>query len=187
MCWFPRADTAFTPQVEVLAAIEQAQSALKELEAEEEEEKRAAREAERKAAHEEARKARAEGDDAEEGKSHRAELTEDNLSQWNEELGERAPGDAGHDSKSVAESLLSRASAAESIRSVHSKKSLAAVVAREKHAAASPLPAISEDKPARPAPVVPPLIVVVDESGGAREKKKKHVSQLPYMNRNPSV
>jgi len=81
---------------------------------------------------------------------------------------------------------MSNVSAAESIRSVHSKKSLQAVINREKKKIAATMPAITEGDEAY-FKAAPPVIVTHDETGGSRITKKGLVSQLPYMNRNPAV
>jgi len=81
---------------------------------------------------------------------------------------------------SLADSVMSSAS---SIKMVHSKRSLQAVIDRTKSA----LPTVDEDAPGLPPPVEPPRIAVLNTTGDAIEDKKKLVSQLGYMNRNPSV
>lgn len=179
---------AFVDDVEVMAAIEQAKRALDDLDKEDEEAAAEERRLEREQRIAEARANAVEGknpDAGEDGGSVRRELTEDALSEWDEGEGKAADrGDAG--------SIVSAASTAvESIRSVHSKKSISAVIERERKAlrmAEPPMGTIAEDvSPKKPPPVVPPLISVIDESGGSRIAKQKHVSQLPYMNRNPAV
>lgn len=91
-------------------------------------------------------------------------------------------GGGGDDSKSLADTVLSSAS---SIRQVHSKKSLAAVIERAK-SKASGLEAIAEEGGALPR-VEPPVVAVINDVADGIAAKKKLVSQLPYMNRNPSV
>ena len=88
------------------------------------------------------------------------------------------------DSKSLADSVLSTAS---SIRQVHSRKSIATVIDRMKRGGG--LGTIGEEV-AHLAPlpkVPPPVIATVDDSAHALADKKKLVSQLAFLNRNPSV
>jgi hypothetical protein len=87
------------------------------------------------------------------------------------------------DAKSVAESLLSTTS---SIRQVHSKKSLTAVIERAKKRSAETNEGGEGGAPSLPK-VEPPVIVVLNEFGEGLADKKKLVSQIPYMNRNPAV
>lgn len=88
---------------------------------------------------------------------------------------------ANDDASSIATSVLSSAS---SLRGVHSKRSLAAVIDRHmKESAAHAADALAaglEDVP-------PPRIVVVHDNAGALASKKALVSQLPYQHRNPAV
>ena len=88
-----------------------------------------------------------------------------------------------------AASVMSNISAAESIRSVHSKRSLQAVINREKSrmAPSGGLPIISESGAASAQALPQPRIVTHDDTGGSRITKKDLISQLPYMNRNPAV
>lgn len=86
-----------------------------------------------------------------------------------------------------------------SIRSVHSKRSLTAMIDRFKRdrdaaAARGGLEAVAEDseRPAsppalRPSPIEPPRIAVVTDKRDALEAKKQLVSQLPFQHRNPAV
>ena len=96
--------------------------------------------------------------------------------------------DAVDDTKSLADTVMSTAS---SIRQVHSKKSVAAMIERQKKKAEeSGLSAVPEDAPAHAAPlpkVTPPVVAVVDDTAAAIAEKKKLVSQLAFLNRNPAV
>ena len=110
------------------------------------------------------------------------------------------------DSVSLADTVMS---SAQSIRSVHSKRSLAALIDRQKakrqvcrgaprncvnlrlgvtcvlfSKAESQLEGINEEGSVG---VPSPRVAVVDEENGARLKNKTAVSRLPYMNRNPAV
>ncbi len=80
------------------------------------------------------------------------------------------------DGKSIASAL----SEAKSLRSIHSTKSLKAVINKIKEQG-STLTSIQETKMSEP------LIVKIDEEGGSRLNKKSDPSQLPYMHRNPAV
>jgi hypothetical protein len=98
--------------------------------------------------------------------------------------GSGASDDGADDSKSLADTVLSTAS---SIRQVHSKKSLAAVIERAKSKQAG-LDTIDETPEPRTLPrVEPPVIAVTNEVGEGIAAKKKLVSQIPYMNRNPAI
>lgn len=83
---------------------------------------------------------------------------------------------SGDDAKSIASAL----SEAKSLRSIHSTKSLKAVINKLKEQG-STLTSIQETKMSEP------LIVKIDEEGGSRLNKKSDPSQLPYMHRNPAV
>ena len=73
---------------------------------------------------------------------------------------------------------------ASSIRQIHSKKSIQAVIDRTNKALAT----VPEDgSPPELPPVQPPKISVVDEYAEARKKKDELVSKLGYLNRNPSI
>ena len=97
-------------------------------------------------------------------------------------------GDDNKENRVDAQTVMSNVSAAESIRSVHSKKSLQAVINREKTklGGGQGLPAISEGGQGFAGAAVP-RIITHDETGGTRITNKDLVSQLPYMNRNPAV
>ena len=97
-------------------------------------------------------------------------------------------GDDNKENRVDAQTVMSNVSAAESIRSVHSKKSLQAVINREKTklGGGQGLPAISEGGQGF-AGAAMPRIITHDETGGTRITNKDLVSQLPYMNRNPAV
>ena len=67
---------------------------------------------------------------------------------------------------------------------MHSKKSLAAVIERAKSKQSDLEPVAEERVLPR---VEPPVIAVTNEVGEGIAAKKKLVSQLAYLNRNPSV
>jgi hypothetical protein len=67
--------------------------------------------------------------------------------------------------KDDGKSLASMLSEAKSLRSIHSARSLKAVINK----------------------MNTPVIVKIDEEGGARLNKRNDPSQLPYMHRNPAV
>jgi hypothetical protein len=97
----------------------------------------------------------------------------------------------GDDAASIATSILSNSS---SIRGVHSKKSLTAVVARvqAEEAAARSAPGGGPYSGQLGADVLPvmdpaPRIVIHNEFRPALEAKKALVSNLPYQHRNPAV
>eukprot|EP00937_MAST-01D_sp_MAST-1D-sp2_P006412 g6412.t1 len=173
----------YIDDMEVRAMMEQVKNTVDELESAiaEEEAEDEAREARDAAAAEGAEGAEAtvskEAAPWEEGQA--GELTEGNLSKLG---GSAAASD--DDGRSVAESLLSQA---ESLRSVHSKRSIAKLTekARERVQAEtrqSKLDAIAEEREA-----APPLRVVVHNEEPTRLTKKLDPSNLPYMHRNPAV
>eukprot|EP01138_Halocafeteria_seosinensis_P001399 gb/GECG01001435.1/.p1 GENE.gb/GECG01001435.1/~~gb/GECG01001435.1/.p1 ORF type:complete len:486 (+),score=114.44 gb/GECG01001435.1/:1-1458(+) len=100
------------------------------------------------------------------------------------------------DIESVAKSAMSHGS----VRSVHSKQSLNALVVREKEERkrnqqeqlqqqSSSSAAMGEEQPKyheEESPSVPRLSIV-NESKEARENKKNYVSNLPYQHRNPAI
>jgi hypothetical protein len=94
-------------------------------------------------------------------------------------------GSGGDDTKSLADTVMTSAS---SIKQIHSKKSLAAVIDKMKKEGET-LSAIPEE-PAHVAAlpkVTPPVVSVVDDSAAALAEKKKLVSQLAFLNRNPAI
>ena len=66
---------------------------------------------------------------------------------------------------------------------VHSSRSLAAVAQRSKAAVQAAMDAIHEEPSHGPGP----LVVRHTDDNGARLEAKNHVSNLPYMHRNPAV
>ena len=66
---------------------------------------------------------------------------------------------------------------------VHSSRSLAAVASRSKAAVQAAMDAIHEEPSHGPGP----LVVRHTDDNGARLEAKNHVSNLPYMHRNPAV
>lgn len=178
----------YLDDLDVRAAMEVAQAQLEALEKERAEEDEA--EAEEKAALEaEAKAAAGEGDEGKGGEESKSErkvvaLNAESLKQFdanNAASGEDAPRRKDLDAGSV----MTAASAAESIRSVHSKKSLQAVIDRERRKKlGASMPAIAEAEAPK---VAAPRIVTHDDTDGSRIKNKSLVSQLPYMNRNPAV
>ncbi|RYG43661.1 hypothetical protein EON68_00015 [archaeon] len=101
----------------------------------------------------------------------------------------------GDDSESIATSILSSAS---SIRSVHSKRSLATVIdrhmTRERERIAAAVASGATDDDAVPVPpllrtagVEPPRIVNAAEGAGAFAQKRALVSNLAYQRRHPAV
>lgn len=86
------------------------------------------------------------------------------------------------DEMTIAESVMSSAS---SIRAVHSKKSIQAVIDRQQ----ARLATVAEDGGAPPElpAISPPLVAVTNDGAAGLEAKQKLVSQLGYLNRNPAV
>ena len=88
------------------------------------------------------------------------------------------------DTYSVAKSAMSQGS----VRSIHSKQSLAKLVEREKEQRSSAYEqqTNSNDEHGETA-IQAPTVSVVNESKEARENKKHQPSSLPYQHRNPAV
>ncbi len=85
------------------------------------------------------------------------------------------------DTKSIANSVLSSES---SIGSIHSKKSLSALVSKAKERI-SEMPPIVEDEEEKAVP--PPVLSTVTDDNGARMIEKKSIGKLPFMKRNPAL
>lgn len=84
------------------------------------------------------------------------------------------------DTKSIANSVMSESS----IGSIHSKKSLNALVnkARERRSEMAP---IVEEEPETAMP--PPVVSTVTDDDGARMREKKSINKLAFQNRNPAL
>lgn len=95
------------------------------------------------------------------------------------------PGDVENDevqaddTKSIANSVMSESS----IGSVHSKKSLANLVAKARERR-SDMALIEEDKEEA---MQPPILSTVSDDNGARMAEKKSINKLAFINRNPAI
>ena len=95
------------------------------------------------------------------------------------------PGDVENDevraddTKSIADSVMSESS----IGSVHSKKSLANLVAKARERR-SDMALIEEDKEEA---MQPPILSTVSDDNGARMAEKKSINKLAFINRNPAI
>ncbi|KAA0151863.1 hypothetical protein FNF29_04269 [Cafeteria roenbergensis] len=97
--------------------------------------------------------------------------------------GRAKPSKGGDDNASVAESIMSSASSA---RFVHSKRSLTAMVERERRRMSEE--AALPDLPDEDEEVAPPRIVTHDGSAESKAAKERHLATtLPFRNRNPYV
>lgn len=98
--------------------------------------------------------------------------------------GRHRAGRGGDDAGSVATSILSSAS---TVRGVHSKKSLTAVVERTQQDERERIAAAVADNQSMPVYGLVPVIVTHNDLGPAIEAKKHLVANLPYQHRNPAV
>jgi len=85
-----------------------------------------------------------------------------------------------HDTESIANSVMSEST----IGSIHSKRSLSALVskARERRSEMVPIEEYEEEK-AMP----PPILSTVTDDNGARMAEKKSINKLAFQNRNPAL
>merc|ERR1711957_133699 len=96
------------------------------------------------------------------------------------------PQDVGTDgngvdnAKSIANSVMSESS----IASVHSKKSLAALVSKARERRYE-MVLIDEEGVEQAVP--PPILSTVSDDNGARIAKKKSINKLAFINRNPAI
>ena len=86
--------------------------------------------------------------------------------------------DDADDTKSIANSVMSESS----IGSVHSKKSLAALVSKARERRSEMAPIEEEGEKAVP----PPVLSTVTDDNGARMAGKKSINKLAFQNRNPA-
>ncbi|KAL7537650.1 hypothetical protein ACHAXR_008001 [Thalassiosira sp. AJA248-18] len=84
------------------------------------------------------------------------------------------------DTKSIANSVMSESS----IGSIHSKKSLTALVSKARERQISDMAPIEEEgEKAMP----PPVLSTVTDDNGARMAEKKSINKLAFKNRNPAL
>lgn len=89
-------------------------------------------------------------------------------------------GDEADDTRSIANSVMSEST----IGSVHSKKSLNALVSKARQRQLSQMAPIEEvGEEAMPTP----LISTVTDDDGARMAEKKSINKLAFQNRNPAL
>lgn len=83
------------------------------------------------------------------------------------------------DTKSIANSVMSESS----IGSIHSKKSLSALVLKARERRSEMAPIEEEGEKAVP----PPVLSTVTDDNGARMAEKKSINKLAFKNRNPAL
>ena len=86
--------------------------------------------------------------------------------------------DDADDIKSIEDSVISESS----IGSIHSRKSLAALVYKAKERV-SEMAQIQEEEEALP----PPILITHTDDDGARMAEKKSINKLAFKNRNPAL
>lgn len=89
--------------------------------------------------------------------------------------------DTQDDTKSIANSVMSQST----IGSIHSKKSLTALVskARERIAEMTPI----EEDDGKDEAIKPPVLRTVTDDNGARLAEKKSINKLAFTKRNPAL
>lgn len=85
------------------------------------------------------------------------------------------------DAKSIADSVMSQST----IGSIHSKKSLTALVSKAKERMSEMTPIDEEDGEEKAMP--PPVLSTVTDDDGARMAEKKSINKLAFKNRNPAL
>jgi hypothetical protein len=113
--------------------------------------------------------------------------TTDNSQQNNEKVD--AEEEEVIDTKTIATSVMSEST----IGSIHSKKSLTALVSKVKERASNNIimPTINEDEIegelSKEKAVPTPVISTVTDDNGARMAEKKSINKLAFKNRNPAL
>ena len=85
------------------------------------------------------------------------------------------------DTKSIANSVMSEST----IGSIHSKKSLTALVSKARERKSGMSPIVEEDESEKAMP--PPVLSTVTDDNGARMAEKKSINKLAFKNRNPAL
>ena len=86
------------------------------------------------------------------------------------------------ETKSIANSVMSCES---SIGSIHSKKSLTALVSKARERMSEMNPIIEEDE--KEQAISPPVVSTVTDDEGARRKEMKSINKLAFTKRNPAL
>eukprot|EP00804_Cyclotella_cryptica_P002660 CCRYP_009587-RA/>CCRYP_009587-RA protein AED:0.08 eAED:0.08 QI:2055/1/1/1/0.66/0.75/4/453/327 len=86
------------------------------------------------------------------------------------------------DTCSISESVMSTDS---TIKSIHSRKSLAALISKAKSQISSQLTPIGEDEHETALPQ--PILITHTDDDGARMAEKKSINKLAFKNRNPAI
>ena len=86
------------------------------------------------------------------------------------------------ETKSIANSVMSCES---SIGSIHSKKSLTALVSKARERMSEMNPIIEEDE--KDQAISPPVVSTVTDDNGQRRKEMKSINKLAFTKRNPAL
>ena len=86
------------------------------------------------------------------------------------------------ETKSITNSVMSCES---SIGSIHSKKSLTALVSKARERMSEMNPIIEEDE--KDQAISPPVVRTVTDDNGARKKEMKSINKLAFTKRNPAL